>query len=105
VVHGAGCVQDFSENLIIEVAMENQSKHYHNISVTLFGLCGYFWIDDCKDSFIPKEGKMMMKAECEKKTFHILSFLHGLLSAMMVATTKHLCSTAMDWHWNMWRSI
>ena len=75
------CVQDFSENLIIEVAMENQSKYYHNISVTLFGLCGYFWIDDCKDSFISKEDKMMMKADCETKNLpHIVILTWAFVS-------------------------
>jgi hypothetical protein len=45
------CVQGFSENYTIEVALENQSKYYNNISITLFGIIGYFWIDDLCDAF------------------------------------------------------
>jgi hypothetical protein len=34
------CVQDFSENFTVEVALEHQSKYYNTVSVTLFGIVG-----------------------------------------------------------------
>jgi hypothetical protein len=58
------CVQDFSENYTVEVAMEHQSKYYHNISVTLYGIIGYFHIDDLRDSFASAAKRNEMKDAC-----------------------------------------
>jgi hypothetical protein len=61
------CVQDFSENYTIEVALENQSKYYNNISITLFGIIGYFWIDDLCDAFANQGKREDMKKACAAK--------------------------------------
>jgi hypothetical protein len=39
------CVQDFSEDLKLEVKLENQSKYYVTTSVTLYGIVGIFHIE------------------------------------------------------------
>ena len=61
------CVQDFSENLTIEVKLEHQSKYYSSINITLFGMVASFWIDDVKDSYLSKEEKNRLKAELTKE--------------------------------------
>ena len=49
-------VQDFSENLALEVAMEHQSKYYTQVGVTLYGAVLLFNIEDVQDSFIERAG-------------------------------------------------
>ena len=60
------CVQDFSENLTIEVKLEHQSKYYSSITITLFGMVASFWIDDIKDSYLSNVKKNRLKTELTK---------------------------------------
>jgi len=91
------CVQDFSENLKIEVKMEvrglpmcfpvsssspsyfraspalyllqHQSKYYCAVSVTLFGAVGTFHVDDVRESYLGAEQRNMLK---DKGATHII---------------------------------
>ena len=59
-------VQDFSENLNIEVKLEHQSKYYQTVGVTLFGLVASFWIKDIRDTFLSTVEKRRLTKELEE---------------------------------------
>ena len=50
-------VQDFSENLTIEVKLEHQSKYYSQLGVTLYGKVCFFHVEDIRDSYMSRKDK------------------------------------------------
>jgi hypothetical protein len=89
------CVQDFSENYTIEVALENQSKYYNNVSITLFGIIAYFWIDDWRDSFANQSKREDMKRACAAKGTPPILTCALVLFPTTYGTTKLLCNLQM----------
>ena len=69
------CVQDFSENLKLEVKLENQSKYYVTTSVTLYGIVGSFRIEDVKESYLSREQRKVLLESGEKHIHVTMAFV------------------------------
>ena len=74
-------VQDFSENLVIEVKLEHQSKYYSQVGVTLYGKVCFFHIEDVKDSYISaKEKAQLIKMFDAESLNHIIAVTFCVVS-------------------------
>jgi hypothetical protein len=77
-------VQDFSENLTIEVKLEHQSKYYSQLGVTLYGKVCFFHVEDVRDTYMSEQEKKEFIEMCDKEG------LSHIIAVTMVAVSDDL---------------
>jgi hypothetical protein len=76
-------VQENSENGVLALKLEHQSKYFTEIAYTLYLICAYFWIDDVNHLSLDETNDL--KAECDKHGLpHIYRETHIFISDDMM---------------------